>query len=102
MAAYLELLPLHERADTPIMRRMLEAVAESQRGSLVEMRLPRLARKMGETHTEISHLARTAENCGWIALKMNNVGAVRDIALTESGWEIVGGKPLWMKQGEAA
>jgi len=96
MAAVLELPPLHERADTPIMRRMLLEIAKCSQ-SLIEVRLPRLTRKMAESDSEINKLVHTAEICGWASLKINSVGSVLNVSLTDSGWDMVGGKPEWMK-----
>jgi len=31
-----------------------------------------------------------------VKLRDNASGAVHNISLTEKGWEIAGGKPLWM------
>jgi hypothetical protein len=97
MPVTLDIEPLEARANTPAMRRVLEIVGNNQAG-LLEMRLPRLSRKAGETHQEVSKLVQMAENCGWITIYANSVGSVRDLKLTPAGWELIGGKPIWMKR----
>jgi len=87
---------LEERADTPEMRDMLAKIAEVQRTGLMDLTLTRLSRKMGEPHGTTSPRLRMAENCDWVKLRDNASGAVHNISLTEKGWEIARGKPLWM------
>lgn len=97
MPVTLDIEPLESRADTPTMRRMLKIVGNNQMG-LLEMRLPRLSRKVGETHQEVSKLVQMAENCGWIDVHANSVGSIHDLKLTPEGWDLIGGKPIWMKR----
>ncbi|WP_104019102.1 hypothetical protein [Roseovarius nitratireducens] len=97
MPVTLDIEPLETRADTPAMRQMLEIIGSNQMG-LLEMRLPRLSRKMDQTHQEVSKLVQTAENCGWITVYANAVGSVHDLKLTPAGWDLIGGKPIWMKR----
>lgn len=89
--------PLKERVDTPMMRRMLEEIRNRQAGSGVELRVADLSRKLGLPRETVLPMVTVAENCGWVELKTCAVRAVHGIKLTESGWELVGGKPLWMR-----
>ncbi|EDM71080.1 hypothetical protein RAZWK3B_16825 [Roseobacter sp. AzwK-3b] len=91
MPMTLDIPPLHERADTPVMRKMLGKIAESE-NTLVEIRLPRLARKMGEdhSHSETQKLVEIAENCGWVHLKTNSVGSIKNIQITDAGRAMIG------------
>jgi len=91
MSAVLDLPPLSERANTKAMRKLLCCVAECER-SLIEIRLPRLARKMGDTAgtIEVHNLITTAEIAGWIECKTNSLGYVMDVWLTPDGSDLIG------------
>jgi len=96
MPVTLDIPPLEERADTPLMRHALMLIGENQHG-LLEMQLTRLARKLGVSHAEAARTIRVAENCGWVELETNSVGSIFDIKLTVIGWAKIGGTPVWLK-----
>lgn len=91
MTAFVNMPPLTERADTPTMNKLLHCVAECEK-SLIEIRLPRLVRKMGEAASaiEVSNLINTAEIAGWVELKTNSLGYVMDVWLTQEGRDLIG------------
>jgi len=98
MPMILELPSIHERADTDDMRKLLSKLAEAEK-SLIETKVGRLMRKMGSdyTHTDVQRLVETAENCGWVQLKTNALGSIKNITLSQTGRDLIGETNLMEK-----
>lgn len=92
--------PLEERVLTAESLRVLEVIAQKQKSHLVA-HLHHINRKMKYFRDRQMHPAtQMLECCGYIELvkrvEVAGLGQNKGYKLTDKGWEVIGGKPIWM------